>query len=157
MNQCIIKEGYYIGIFVDKQGNASLVRSEISKHENSALTIIDAQLNLYECEVMENNGNGILAIEKSTVDIELSKFFDNSMPHIACKTNVILTMSQCELFNGKSIFAVNKSEIFVFDSSFYNCDQVQIEVSDHSTAVFEHCQISNGGSYGIKITRNSVI
>lgn len=156
MSGCIVKEGYYIGVFVDKRGNASLVRSEISKHENAAFTIIDAQLNVYECEVMENKGNGILAIEKSSVDIEYSKFYDNYMPHIACKTNVIITMSQSECFNGKSIFAVNKSEIFVFDSKFYNCDQVQIEVSDHSTAVFEHCHIFNGGSYGIKITRNSI-
>ncbi|KGR78800.1 right-handed parallel beta-helix repeat-containing protein [Ureibacillus manganicus] len=156
MYQCIIKEGYYIGIFVDKKANASLVKSEISKHENSAFTVIDAQLNVYECEVMENNGNGILAIEKATVDIEYSKFYDNLMPHLACKMNVIVTMSQSELFNGKSIFAVNKSEIFIFDSKFYNCDQVQIEISDHSTAVFEHCQIYEGGSYGIKLTRNSV-
>ena len=156
MNQCIIKEGYYIGIFVDKKSNASLVRSEVSKHENSGFTLIEAQLNLYESEVLDNKGNGILAIEHSTVDIEHSRMFDNYMPHIACKTNVIITMSQCELFNGKSIFAVNKSEIFIFNSSFYNCDQVQIEVSDHSTAIFEHCQITNGGSYGIKITRNSI-
>ncbi|SOC37250.1 right-handed parallel beta-helix repeat-containing protein [Ureibacillus acetophenoni] len=156
MKQCIIKEGYYIGIFVDKEGSASLVKCELSKHENSAVTIISAQLNLYESEVMDNKGNGILAFEKSSADIEYSRFYDNYMPHIACKTNVIVTMSQSELFNGKSIFAVNKSEVFIFDSKFYNCDQVQIEISDHSTAVFEHCQIFDGGSYGLKITRNSI-
>ncbi len=156
MSQCIIKDGSYIGLFIDKKGSASLVKSEISKHESSAFTLIDAELNIFECEIMENKGNGILAIEKSIVDIELSKFFDNYMPHIACKTNVIITLSQSELFNGKSIIAVNKSELFIFETKFYNCDQVQIEVSDHSTAIFEHCQIFNGGSYGIKITRNSI-
>ncbi|KGR90313.1 hypothetical protein CD30_12130 [Ureibacillus massiliensis 4400831 = CIP 108448 = CCUG 49529] len=156
MKGCIIKDGYHIGLFVDKKSCLSVVKSEISRHANSAFTSIEAQLNVYECKVMDNKGNGILAIEKSNIDIELSTFYDNDMPHLASKSNVITTITQCEFFNGKSIFIVKHSEVFVFESKFHHCDQVQIEITDHSTAVFDNTSITNGSSYGIKITRNSI-
>nr|WP_106779010.1 right-handed parallel beta-helix repeat-containing protein [Lysinibacillus timonensis] len=156
MDQCIIKDGYHVGIFVDKKSSVSLVKTEISRHSNVGLTGIDSQVNVYQCEIIENKGNGLLAIEKSVVDIEDSRFFDNSMAHIAIKTNVIMSITQCEFFNGKSIYAVNKSEVFILNSKFSKCEQVQIEISDQSTAVFDNCYITQGASYGVKITRNSI-
>lgn len=91
----------------------------------------------------------------SKVDVDSCKFYDNEMPHIACKSNVHLLIAQSELFNGKSLFIVNDCEVVAINSQFYDSHNVQVEICDQSTARFEHCQIYNGNSYGVKVLRNS--
>lgn len=155
MKRCVIKEGYHVGICIEDDGSCSIVECEITHNANSAITIFKSELEIYKSIVTQNVGNGILAMSHSKVDVDMCKFYDNDMPHIACKSHVHIYIIQSELFNGKSLFVVNECEITAINSQFYDSHNVQIEICDLSSARFENCQIYNGKSYGVKVLRNS--
>ncbi|RUL52169.1 MULTISPECIES: right-handed parallel beta-helix repeat-containing protein [Lysinibacillus] len=155
MKKCVIKKGYHVGLCVEHSSSCTIVESDITQNQNSAITVFKSEFTIFRSLVSHNVGNGILAMSNSTVDVDTCRFYNNEMPHIACKSDVKLFIVQCELFNGKSLFIVNDCEITAIDSQFYDSHNVQIEVCDKSTARFENCQVYNGHSYGMKILRNS--
>lgn len=155
MKKSLINEGQHIGILIEKESNCTLVECKIYKNTNSAIAVFSGHLTVFECEVMQNKGNGILGVSDSIIELDSSNFYDNEMPHIASKSNVKIYIFDCDLFNGKSIFIVDQCEVFARKSKFFDSDNVQIELSNQSTGRFEQCQIFNGKSYGIKVLKNS--
>ncbi|MDI7743543.1 right-handed parallel beta-helix repeat-containing protein [Lysinibacillus fusiformis] len=155
MKNSEIKGGYHVGICIEDNGNCSIVECEITHNANSAITLFKSELSIFKSILTQNVGNGILAMSQSKVEVDMCKFYDNEMPHIACKSNVEIYIIQSELFNGKSLFIVNECELTAIDCQFYESLNVQIEICDLSNARFENCQIYNGKSYGVKVLRNS--
>lgn len=155
MKQCVVKEGYHVGICIEDKGNCTIVDSEITHNANSAITIFKSELTIIKSILSDNIGNGILAMSHSKVEVDLCNFFDNEMPHIACKSHVKIELLQSQLYNGKSLFIVNECELTATQCQFYDSHNVQIEICDLSTGRFEQCQIYNGKSYGMKVLRNS--
>ena len=155
MKNCVVKEGNHVGICIENGGNCSIVECDITYNANSSVTLFHSTLTIYKSTLAHNVGNGILAMSNSNVEIELCRFFHNEMPHIACKSNVKLSMNLSDFSNGKSLFIINDCELTAVECQFYDSHNVQIEICDLSTAKLEQCQIYNGKSYGIKVLRNS--
>ncbi|SOC06297.1 F-box protein 11 [Ureibacillus xyleni] len=155
MKKCMIKEGYHVGICIEDASSCAVVESEICHNANSAVTVFKSEFSIFQSTLTQNAGNGILAMTDSGIEVDECKFYDNEMPHIACKSNVTIHIEESELFKGKSLFIVNECELTAVNSQFYDSHNVQVEICDLSTARFENCQIYNGGSYGMKVMRNS--
>ncbi|MEL3961359.1 right-handed parallel beta-helix repeat-containing protein [Lysinibacillus endophyticus] len=155
MKKCIIKEGYHVGICIEDESSCAVVESEICNNANSAVTVFKSEFSIFKSILNANAGNGILAMTDSSIEVDQCKFFENEMPHIACKSNVKIHLEESELFKGKSLFIVNECELTAVNSQFYDSHNVQVEICDLSTARFENCQIYNGGSYGMKVLQNS--
>ncbi|MCM3388375.1 right-handed parallel beta-helix repeat-containing protein [Ureibacillus chungkukjangi] len=155
MKKCEVSGGYHVGICIEDNSNCSIVECEVTHNANSAITLFKSELSIFKSTLTQNVGNGILAMSESKVEVDMCKFYDNEMPHIACKSNVEIYIIQSKLFNGKSLFIVNECELTAIDCQFYDSLNVQIEICDLSNARFENCQIYNGKSYGVKVLRNS--
>lgn len=155
MKKCVVKEGYHVGICIEDKGNCTIVESEITHNANSAITIFKSELTVIKSILSDNIGNGVLAMSHSKVEVDLCKFYDNEMPHIACKSHVQIGLLQSQFYNGKSLFIVNECELTATQCQFYDSHNVQVEICDLSTGRFEQCQIYNGKSYGLKVLRNS--
>lgn len=153
----LIKEGRQVGVLVEKSASCSIVDSEISHHANTALTAINAELTLMNCEIMNNKGNGILAVNDASIMVDLCKFYENAMPHIAGKTDTHISLTQCEFIGGKSIYVIEDSSVYVKDSRIYDGEGVQIEITDRTKARIKNCQISNGTENAIKALRDSTL
>lgn len=155
MKKCVVKEGYHVGICIEDKGNCTIVESEITHNANSAITIFKSELTVIKSILSDNIGNGVLAMSHSKVEVDLCKFYDNEMPHIACKSHVQIGLLQSQFYNGKSLLIVNECELTATQCQFYDSHNVQVEICDLSTGRFEQCQIYNGKSYGLKVLRNS--
>ncbi|WP_431026862.1 right-handed parallel beta-helix repeat-containing protein [Lysinibacillus sp. LZ02] len=155
LKNCTFKEGKQVGILIEKQGNCTIVESTLKHHENTAITVIDGELMVIGCEITDNEGNGILAVTKATVNIENSCFYGNEMPHIAGKSEVNIQLHQSELYDGKSLYVLDQSQLTVIDCNIYDGDGVQVEISDQTKAKFDNCIISSGKTNGLKAYRDS--
>ncbi|WP_342463228.1 right-handed parallel beta-helix repeat-containing protein [Ureibacillus sp. FSL K6-8385] len=155
MKDCFIVSGRHVGILVEKKSECMLVECYVLQNNNSAFNVDRAILKLYRCEVSDNNGNGILAINHSHVEVDGCNFHHNQMPHIASKTKVKIYICNTDFHRGKSIFLIQRCKMHAVNSRFHDSMNVQIEITEHSTAKFEHCQIYNGKSYGVKVLKNS--
>lgn len=159
-SQCSMKEssiinGRHVGIGVERKSECMLLECQVIQNNNSAFNVDRGVLRVYRCDISENNGNGILAINHSEVEVEACRFFGNHMPHLASKTKVKIHISNSDFHHGKSIFLLHRCEIHAVHSRFHDSMNIQIEITEHSTANFEHCKIYNGKSYGIKVLKNS--
>lgn len=155
MKDCLIVNGRHVGIYVEKKSECMLLQCQITQNNNSAINVDRGIMRVYRCEISENNGNGILAVTNSLVEVDGCNFYYNQMPHIACKSKVKIYLSNSDFQRGKSIFLLHRCEIYAIHTKFRNSMNVQIEINDHSTAKFEHCQIYNGKSYGVKVLKDS--
>lgn len=155
MKDSFITNGKHVGVCVEKKSECMLMACHIIQNNNSAFNVDRAVLKVYRCEISENNGNGILAITHSEVEVEGCFFMGNHMPHIASKSKVKIHISHSDFHSGKSLYLLHRCEVLAQHSKFHDSMNVQIEITEHSTARFEHCQIYNGKSYGIKVIKNS--
>lgn len=144
-----IKEGKQVGIFVEKKASCSIVSSIIQSQENTAITVIDAELFLLDSTVQQNKGNGVLSVNHARANIENSQFIDNAMPHIAGKDHAHATLAHCELTGGKGIFMVDHCQLEVNETTIKDGTGVQVEVVSHTKATINKSQISDGKSNGI--------
>lgn len=155
MKDCVILNGGHIGLMVEKKSECMLAQCKVIQNDNSAINVNDAILKAFYCEISENNGNGILAITHSKIEVDGCKFVQNQMPHIASKTKVKIHVANSNFYKGKSLFLLQRCEIHAINSKFHDSMNVQIEMNEHSTGKFEHCQIYDGKSYGVKVMNNS--
>ncbi|MFC5558570.1 right-handed parallel beta-helix repeat-containing protein [Ureibacillus thermophilus] len=155
MKDSFITNGRHVGVCVEKRSECMLMACHINQNNNSAFNVDRAALKVYRCEISENNGNGILAITHSKVEVDSCLFKGNHMPHIASKSKVKIYISHSDFHSGKSLYLLHRCELLAQHSKFHDSMNVQIEITEHSTAQFEHCQIYNGKSYGIKVIKNS--
>mgnify|MGYP006351783381 FL=1 len=155
LKDCTIKEGKQVGILIEKQGNCAIVGSTLKQHKNTGITVIDGELTVLDCEIANNEGNGILAATNATANIENTYLSGNGMPHIAGKSAVTIHVSQSELCNGKSFYIIDQSQLTVTDSKIYNSEGVQVEISDQTKAKLDNCVIYGGKTNGLKALRDS--
>lgn len=154
MNQSIIKGGCHVGIFIEKS-NCTLVNSVLTENENSAFNVLNGELHLINCDVAYNFGNGIMALNDTSIEIDQCRFYHNVLPHVACKSNVKVSVQKSQFRDGKSIFLTKHCELFVSKTKFCNSEQVQIDISEGSSGYIDDSFIINGKSKGISVTKNS--
>lgn len=154
MYRTVIKNGFHVGVFLEKS-NCALVECNVSENENSAFNLLSGEVNLIDCEVSYNFGNGIMSINESTIEINNSRFFHNVLSHIACKSNAKISIQNSQFHDGKSLYLTNNCELFASNSKFYNSEQIQIEILKGSSGYMDNCHIYNGNSRGICVTENS--
>ena len=152
---CTFQDGKQVGILLEKGGSCTIVDSSLVNHHNTAITAIDAELTVLDCELAFNEGNGILASTNAVVHVEGSSMYANEMPHIAGKGGVSITVQESELYEGKSLYVIDDSQLSVSDCKIYNSNGVQIEINNRTEAIVERCTISNGKTNGFKIMRGS--
>jgi len=155
LKSCSIIQGQQVGLLLEKKSECMLVQCRLSQNGNSAIHADYSRLSVFQCHLSQNNGNGILAVTHSNVEVDGSEFSNNLMPHIACKTKVKLNIHDSDFHKGKSIFVLQRCEVHATNSKFHNSMNVQIELNDECTGKFEQCQIFNGKSYGVKVMKNS--
>ncbi|MGM9951324.1 MAG: pectinesterase family protein [Lysinibacillus sp.] len=155
LKRCTFQDGKQVGILLEKGGSCTIVDSSLVNHHNTAITVIDAELTVLDCEVAFNEGNGILATTKAVVNVEGSRMYANEMPHIAGKEGASITIQQSELYEGKSLYVIDNSQVSVSDCKINNSDGVQIEINNRTEAKLRRCIISNGKTNGFKILRGS--
>lgn len=154
---CILKEGLQIGLFAEKKSVCTLVHCEVLGHANSALTAVDAELTMIDSVVSGNKGNGMLVVNQTKLFVDDCKFSNNSMPHIAGKSNTQLHVHATQFNGGKALFVLEDCTLTLKDSHIDNGDGVQIEIADRSKAEISHCHITNGATNGIKAVRDSTL
>lgn len=155
IKDCVIKEGKQVGILIKSFGSCTVVHSTIMNHYNSAITVMDGELLLFESTISHNKGNGILAIENADILVEYCTLLANDMPHIAGKAGAIITVNHCDLHTGKSFYVIDDSKLFINQSKIHDSAGIQIEIANQTEAQLNNCQIYNGTSNGIKASRNS--
>ncbi|MEO4052674.1 right-handed parallel beta-helix repeat-containing protein [Solibacillus sp. CAU 1738] len=157
LKECTFNEGQHVGIFIDKNANCTLINSKVINHANSAISVIDSDFVAMSCDISNNDGNGILAVQQAKVTIDRTKFSDNAMPHIAAKTKSDITLNQSELVRGKGLYVLDYCSLYVTESAIYDGEGVQIEVADHTKLHLVDSQVYSGASNGIKALRNSEV
>lgn len=155
LKDCSIIQGQHVGLFIEKKSECMLAQCKLLQNGNSAINADHSRLSVYQCYIAQNNGNGILAIAHSKVEVDSSEFSNNLMPHIACRQKVKIHILDSDFHKGKSIFVLERCELYAMKSKFHNSLNVQIELNDECTGKFEQCQIYNGKSYGVKVLKNS--
>lgn len=154
---CTIKEGLQIGLFAEKKSICTLVDCHVQGHANSAITVVGAELTMIESTISGNKGNGVLAVNHTTLAVDTCKFSDNTMPHIAGKSNTKLHVHTTELIGGKAFFVLEDCDLQLNDSVIMDGGGVQIEIADRSKAEILGCRITNGATNGIKAIRDSTL
>ncbi|MEG0381223.1 MAG: right-handed parallel beta-helix repeat-containing protein, partial [Kurthia sp.] len=152
-----IKEGKQVGIFAEKEASVSIVSSVLTKNDNSAVTVIGAELVMMECELRQNKGNGILAAKEANITIDNCQFHDNHMPHIAGKEEASVTIHNSEFTGGKSIFMVDDCQLDVQDAIFQGALGTQIELVGRTKAKIHRSKVSGGAGNAIKAQNNSSV
>ncbi len=152
---CTFRDGKQVGILLEKGAGCMIVDSALVNHNNTAITVIDGELTVLDCELAFNEGNGILAATNAVVNMEGSRMYANEMPHIAGKGSASITIHHSELYEGKSIYVMDDSKLSVSDCKITNSDGVQVEISNRTEALFRRCIISNGKTNGFKISHLS--
>lgn len=157
IKESVIERGQQVGLFLEEDSNCTMVNSKVHHHPNTAITVTDAELILLECEIAHNVGNGILAIQNASIQVDICKFHENQMPHIAAKDQTAIAITTTDFIGGKSIYLIDNSYGHLTDSLFANGDGTQIEVSDGTKLTISKCKIMNGNANGIKANKNSSI
>lgn len=152
-----IKEGRQVGIFVEKNSSCSVVTSTIRNQENTAITVINAEMFVLDSVIQQNKGNGILTVNGATTTIEGCKFDNNEMPHIAGKDHANVLITQSELVGGKGIFMVDSCQLDVSETMIKDGTGVQVEIVSQTKASIVKSRISGGESNGIKVMKDATM
>lgn len=155
MKKCTIKHGQQKAISLDRKANCSIVESTISHHGKTAIQVTQSSLLLFHCQLHDNKGNGILALNRSTVEVDSVEFSNNTMAHIACRLHVNVFLLDSTFSGGKSLYFIEHCDVKATGCTFTTSENVQIELSEQTTALLDRCVIENGKSYGIKVLKNS--
>ncbi|AWE07558.1 right-handed parallel beta-helix repeat-containing protein [Lysinibacillus sp. 2017] len=157
VKEATIKNGKQVGVFVEKDASCSIVDSHIINHENTAITVIGAELFILDSDISQNKGNGILVVNESTATIENCTFNENNMPHIAGKEKASVSISQSKFTGGKSVFMVENCSLNIKESEFLDGTGVQIEIVGQTRATIHKSKVSGGKSNAIKVMKDAML
>lgn len=157
LKECSIMDGGQLGVYVENKGNCTIVACKINNHPNTAITVSDSEITVLDSEISKNDGNGILALNSSVLNLESSKFHSNNMPHIAGKTSCKLTANHCDFSDGKSIYMLDQSEVNLTYCKILDGTGVQVEVTDQTKLTMANCVIRKSTGNAVKASRNSTV
>ncbi len=157
LKNCQFSNGGHVGISLDKGAHCTAIHTKVLGQKNTGIAVIGAELMIMDCEVSQNDGNGILAVEKARLQIDQVIFLKNGMPHIAGKAKVDIKILQSQFSEGKSFYVLDQSTLSLIDCELSGDNGVQFEITDQTTATLKRCKIHRGKSNAIKVLRDSSI
>ena len=152
-----IDHGIQNGIFCERKSAVYLIQSRVSFHKSSAISAVDAAVELLSSDVFHNSGNAVLLMNHASVYADDCRFSQNAMPHFAGKSRASIHIRYSELADGKSIYALEDSLVKIEHCHIHTSNGIQLEIRERTKMTIFHSKIAAGQSNGIKVSESSFL
>ncbi|WP_342472484.1 right-handed parallel beta-helix repeat-containing protein [Metasolibacillus sp. FSL H7-0170] len=156
VEQCTFCTGQ-LGIVAQQHSHCTLLRSVVSGHIQSAITIDNSELIAFDNQFIRNDGHGLTAQQEAAVMIENNHFSDNNLSHINATQKSSITIHKSKFIRGKGMYIADSSLLYMTKSTVYDENHTQI-IGNNSTKIYiVDSKLKNGRFEAIKAANNCFV